>query len=461
MKLFQKENAHDHYTRMTQTPVGVLIRQMAIPAIISMLVTQIYNLVDTAFVGRLGNSASGAVGVVFGLMAIIQAFGFMFGQGAGSLIARHLGAEKYDDANTIASTGFFASLTCGILITVLGLLFLHPLVLLLGSTATIAPYAQTYCAFILLSCPFMITSFFMNIALRFEGNARLGMIGLAFGGILNMIGDPIFMFVLKMGIAGAGLSTAISQIISFLILLRMFLTGKSETRIRLRSISRSPKMLLDIASTGAPSLFRQGFNSVSTLLLNNFAGLYGDAAVAAMSIVGRIIQFVISMTLGIGQGYQPVLGFNYGAGYYSRLRKAHRLTAGAMYVMITIIVALLLLFPTPLLRIFRDDPEVISIGVRALRLQAVSLLVMPFFLVIEMTYQSLGHRIGAIILSVFRTGIAFIPALIILSHLRGLAGVQEAQPLAFFITVIPTAIATLRFYRLLPKKDSPAPHPGK
>ncbi len=442
------------YKKMTETPVHKLIVSLSVPTVISMLVTSIYNMADTAFVGQLGTSASGAVGVVFGFMAVIQAIGFMFGQGSGSILSRMLGSKNYDGATRIASTGFFCALIGGIFISVGGLIFINPLVYLLGSTKTIAPYARTYILFILASCPMMITSFVMNNMLRYEGKASLGMIGLFTGSMLNIIGDPILMFGFHMGIAGAGLSTALSQCISFLILLSMFLRGKTQTRLSIRKVSWSFDVIGNICATGFPSLIRQALASIATMLLNRESGVYGDAAVAAMSIVSRISMFVFSFALGIGQGFQPVSSFNYGAGKYSRVRKGFKVTFILAEGLLLLISILVILESGHLIRIFRDDPEVIRIGTRALRLYCVSLLFIPFGMITEMLLQSTGRRLQASLISSLRSGVIMIPSLILLARIRGLAGIQEAQPLAYALTIIPSIYALIWFFRRLPAEDT-------
>ena len=433
---------------MTQMPVSRLVITLSIPTIISMLITNIYNLVDTAFVGRLGNSASGAVGIVFGFMAVLQAVGFMFGNGAGSIISRLLGAKDGEEASKVASTAFFSSLVFGALVSVCCLFMIKPLVMLLGSTETIAPYAETYIRYILIASPFITASFTMNNLLRYEGKAMLGMIGLGVGAVLNIAGDPVLMFGLRMGIAGAGLSTCISQIIGFFVLLSMFLLNRTQCTLSVRLIL--PKALPDIVATGLPSLLRQGLNSLSTVVLNNCSAVYGDAAVAAMSIVSRVIFFTFSFALGIGQGFQPVCGFNYGAKKYGRVTSAYRFTVVLSEIIIVIMSAALLLFPGEIIRIFRDDSAVVSFGTRALILQAVAQLFLPFCMVTEMALQSAGKKIGASLLSVLRNGLFFIPLLLILSNLRGFGGIQEAQPLSVVLAVIPSAILAVRFFRGLP-----------
>ena len=437
------------FDKMTKTPVSRLIIKLSIPAIISMMVTNVYNLVDTAFVGQLGNSASGAVGIVFGFMAVLQAIGFMFGNGSGSIISRLLGAKNTEQASKIASTGFFFTLLFGAVVAIISAFVLKPLVMLLGSTETISPYAQTYISYILVAAPFITASFTMNNLLRYEGKATLGMIGLIVGAVLNIAGDPILMFGLNMGIAGAGLSTCISQIIGFFVLLSMFLLHKTQCRLSVKLIV--PKFLPEIIGTGLPSLLRQGLNSLSTVVLNNCAAVYGDAAVAAMSIVSRVIFFTFSFALGVGQGFQPVCGFNYGAKKYDRLKTAFYFSVMLAEIIVVVMSVGLILFPGEIVRIFRDDNTVMEIGSRALVLQGIAQLFLPFCMITEMALQSVGKMLGASVLSTLRNGLFFIPLLLILSNVRGLSGIQEAQPLAVTLAVIPSAILAVRFFRELPK----------
>lgn len=450
----------DQYRKMTETPIPKLILKLSVPTIISMLVTNIYNLVDTAFVGKLGTSASGAVGIVFGFMSIVQAFGFLFGQGSGSIIARSLGQKNTERASVHASLGFVSSFICGAVISVIGFFFLDDIVMLLGSTETIAPYARTYIIYIIVAAPFMSSSLTLNNILRYEGKASLGMVGLMSGAVLNMAADPIFMFVFKMGIGGAGLATALSQLVSWGILLSMFITGKTSTKLSLTNLRKGRlSFVANIMATGFPSLLRQGLNSLSTVLLNSRCGVYGDAAVSAMSIVTRIIFFAFSIALGIGQGFQPVSGFNYGAGKFKRLRKAFRFTVLASECIIIVGCTLLIVFSGQLIGIFRDDPDVISIGTRALRLQALAQLVLPPCMTVEMLFQSTGKRLGASLLSSLRSGVVFIPVLMILSSLRGLSGIQEAQPISLLISLPVTIPFALHFFRSLPAEDKPADPP--
>lgn len=448
------------FERMTQAPVAPLILRLAIPTTLSMLMTSIYNLADTAFVGQLGTSASGAVGIVFAFMSIIQAFGFLFGQGAGSIVSRLLGQKNKDEANVIMSTSFFFALAFGLLLSALSFAFLDQLVMVLGSTPTIAPYAKTYITFILIAAPLMTASFTMNQVLRYEGRAALGMVGMMTGGLLNIAGDLLLIFGMGMGIAGAGLSTAVSETVSFCILLWMFLSGRSTTRISPKLITFDPKKLFDIVATGFPSLLRQGLQSFTTMLLNLEAAVYGDAAIAAMSIVGRVIFFIFSIALGLGQGFQPVSGFNYGARKYGRVRKAFKSAVIICEVLMLVGAVALLVFSNDIVRIFRDDPEVIVIGTRALRIQGISLLFVPIALITDMLLQSTGHKLGATILTFLRGGIILIPVILILAEFRGLAGIQEAQAVAWAI-MFPMAFPFIySFFRKLPKEDGAEPRSG-
>ena len=439
------------YDKMTKQPVGSLVITLGIPTTISMLVTNIYNMVDTMFVGKLGTSASGAVGIVFGFMSILQAFGFLFGQGAGSIISRRLGNKDEDSASVVASTAFFSSMFMGLLIGILGTVFNTKMVYLLGSTDTILPYAKTYSLFIMAAAPFMTSTFTMNNILRFEGKASLSMVGLMTGAILNMVGDPILMFGLDMGIAGAGLSTAISQFVSFCVLLSMFLSGKTQSKLSVRKITREFNVLFDIVATGFPSLVRQGLQAVSTMILNQQARIYGDAAVAAMSIVSRISFFIFAVGLGIGQGFQPVCGFNYGARKFSRVKEAFSFTLVAGEVLLGMFAVAGLLFSNQAIAVFRDDAEVIAFGTPALRYQCMALFLNPLIVLSNMTLQSTGQRAWATFLSMMRSGLYLIPMIYILTYTMGARGIQLAQPLSDVLSFATALPVIVNFIRKLPE----------
>lgn len=441
--------ASAQYKKMTETPVAKLILMLGIPTTISMLVTSIYNMADTYFVGQIGTSASGAVGVVFGLMAIIQAFGFMFGHGAGSIISRSLGAKDTERASQIGSTSFVCAMITGALISVLGILFLDPLMRLLGSTETILPYARTYAFYILLAAPFMASSCVLNNVLRYEGRAALAMIGLVTGGLLNIFGDYILVNRLEMGVRGAGLATAISQTISFCILLSIFILGKTDSKLSLKRVSKNINDVILICKTGFPSLVRQGLSSVSTMVLNGQAGMYGDAAVAAMSIVNRVCFFAFSVGLGIGQGFQPVSAFNYGAKKYGRVRKGFFVTLMIGEAFLGTFAIVGFLNAEALVGLFRDDPAVIAIGTVALSAQMISLFFQPLAVCANMMFQSIGKNGIATILSMLRSGVCLIPTLLILSATLGLTGIEIAQPVSDILTFVISVPFVVRFLRTL------------
>ena len=442
-----------HYNKMINWPISKLVIHLGIPTTISMLVTNIYNMADTFFVGSLGNSASGAVGIVFGLMAIIQAIGFMFGHGGGSIIARRLGEKDVKSAEKYASLSFFSALFVGTIFGILGLCLIEPLMRLLGSTDTILPYAKTYGSFILIVTPVTMTSFVLNNILRYEGKAYLAMIGLTIGGVINIALDPIFIFALDMGIAGAGLATALSQCVSFSILLSMFLRGKTQSHLSLAvALANLPDIFL-IMKTGFPSLVRQGLSSVATTTLNDLAGNYGDAAVAAMSIVNRICFFIFAVGLGIGQGFQPVAAFNYGARKYTRVRKAFFFTFFVGEALLSIFAVGGIVASGNLIGIFRNDPEVIQIGTFALRFQLLALFFQPLTICATMLFQSIGENKTATILSMLRSGLFFIPLIYVLSSVWGLPGIQTSQAIADVLAFVVTLPFVIRFFRKLPKED--------
>ncbi|SFQ47044.1 putative efflux protein, MATE family [Lachnospiraceae bacterium XBB1006] len=430
----KEQRRQAQFKKMTEKPVEKLVATLAIPTILSMLVTNLYNMVDTAFVGELGTAQSGAVGIVFGYMAILQAIGFMCGQGAGSIMSRKLGNKDVEGANCYTSTGFFMSMFLGLIIGLLSGFALSYLVFLLGSTRTIAVYAKQYIRYIIVAAPFQTSSLTMNNLLRYEGKAKLGMIGLMTGAVLNISGDALFMKIFHMGVSGAGLSTMLTQMISFGILLYMFLSGKTQTMISVKCVSGKVYDYWNIVATGFPSMLRQGLNSISTMLLNGNARVYGDAAVAAMAITSRVGFFCMSVALGIGQGFQPVSSFNYGAKKYERVKRAYWFTLILSECVLLLSAIPVYFMAEPVVKIFRDDPKVIFYATRALKLHCIALLFVPLSMVTEMGFQSTGQRLKSTITSSLRSGVVMIPSLLLLAKLRGMSGIQEAQPVAYVIT---------------------------
>lgn len=424
------------YIQMTQPPVEKLITKLAIPCIISMLVTSFYNMADTFFVGMLdSNAATGAVSVVFSMMAVIQAVGFFFGQGSGTFISRALGERQYAKAQEMAATGFYSSLAIGLVICVLGQIFLEPLAYLLGSTETILPHTKAYLQVILLGAPWMTASFVLNNQLRFQGGAMYAMVGITTGAVLNIALDPLMIFGMKLGVAGAGWATIISQLVSFCLLF-IGCTRGGNIRIRFRNIRLRPYYFSMIAKGGLPSLARQSLASLATICLNHAARPIGDAAIAAMGVVQRISMFGASAMLGFGQGFQPVCGFNYGAKLYDRVKKGFWFCIKVSTSGLLVISALGFIFAADLISLFRNDPDVIACGTIALRFQCLTLPAHGWIVMSNMMEQSIGKAVPATFLSVARQGLFFIPLVLILSHTLGLIGIQMTQACADVLTLL-------------------------
>jgi putative MATE family efflux protein len=441
------------YRKLVMTPVEQLIPRLAVPTIFSMMITMIYNLVDAYFVGKLGTSASAAIGVVLGVQSIFQAFGFMMGHGAGSQISVRLGEGDRDAADRLFSTAFFHALVISVIVGVLGLIGLEPLMRLMGSTDTILPFSKNYGFYILISGPALVGSCVLNNVMRYEGRAVLAMFGLVTGGVLNMIGDPILMFGLGLGIDGAGLSTAISQYISFGILLYMVFSKRTISRLSLRYRSNDPDVTLSIMRVGFPSLIRQMLNSLATITLNHCAMPYGDAAIAAMAIVGRIVMFIGSAMIGLGQGFQPVSAYNYGARKFKRLRDSFYFTVKAGMVVLGILAIFGFMFPGPVVQLFRDDPRVVEIGSRALRFQCIAVVMQPFSVTANMMFQSIGRSKEASFMAMLRSGLYYIPSLLILPLFLGLTGIECAQMVSDILTTLTCIPFVVRFMRETPDED--------
>lgn len=452
----KQEKKQDQYYEMANAPISKIIPKLAVPTIISMLVTSIYNMADTFFVSQLGTSASGAVGIIFSAMAIIQALAFMIGMGTGNFIARMIGAGNRKLAEELASIAFFTGFGVGLVIAVIGNANIGQLVRMLGSTETIAPYAEAYASYIFVAAPFMICSFIMNNLLRFQGKALFAMVGITTGGVLNMVLDPIFIFGLDMGTAGAALATGLSQFISFCILL--FMCNSREECISIHPKKFKPTLAIygEIIHGGLPSLGRQGIASIATIIMNTMAQPYGDAAIAAMSIVNRFMMFVGSAMIGFGQGYQPVCSYCFGARLYDRVKRACVYCVKVSTIFLLAVSVIGLIFSGNIIQMFRkDDLEVIRIGTLALRLQ---LLTMPLQgLVVmggNMTPQSIGYGIRATIVSTARQGWLLIPILLCTVPVFGVLGIQMAQPIADVGTFILAAVVTKGIFKDLDRKKA-------
>ena len=425
-----------NYIKMTETPIAKLVLSLAVPTTISMLITGIYNTADTFFVSKISVSASGATGIVFALMALIQGLGFMFGHGAGSNISRLLGAKENEKASIFASTSFFLSIIIGTIFGILGMLFIEPLMYLLGSTDTILTEARIYATYILIGAPALMCSCVMNNILRYEGRATYSMFGLSAGGILNMFLDPILIFGFDMGMHGAGLSTALSQYVSAVILLIPFIRGKTSSKFKFRYFTLSSPLIQNIILTGLPNLTRQGLSSISTAVLNLQASAYGDAAIASFSIATRCANLIFAFSIGLCQGFQPVAAFNYGAKKYNRVRKAFLFTIITSICILCTLGLLCFVNTEGIIKLFRDEPSIIQIGSETLKYMCFGIIMIPFSAAGSMLFQGAGKKGRALLLSMLQSGLIHVPLMFILPSLLGLKGLEMSQAAAYFIAAL-------------------------
>lgn len=411
---------------------------MAVPTIISMLITNLYNIADTFFVGHINTQSTAAIGITFTAMFLMQAIGFFFGHGSGNYISRELGAKRHDNARNMASLGFFSCFFAGCIVCIIGLLLLQPIALGLGSTPTILPYTKRYMGIIFLGAPFFMSSLTLNNQLRLQGNARYAMVGIVTGALLNVVLDPVLIFAAGMGITGAALATVIGQVVSFCILFAMTYHA-GNIPIRWTSFKFSLNGFKEIFYGGSPSFSRQGLEAISTMLLNLAAANYGDAAIAGMSVVNRVCMLIMAVIIGLGQGFQPVCGFCYGAKLYKRLREGFWFTVrlGTIFLLVCTLGGFA--FTDTIIAIFRNDPEVIAVGSTALRWQLATLPFGATIMISNMMMQTCRKPWRANLLAAARRGIFFIPLVIILPTCFGLKGVEMCQAwsdtLAFLTTV--------------------------
>ena len=445
----EERREQKQFVKMTQTPIPKLVVMLGIPTMLNMMVSSLYNLADTYFVSSLGETVTGAVNVVLSLMAVIQAIGFTFGMGGGSIISRLLGKRAQKEADEVSSSAFFAAGAAGVLILCFGLIFLTPLMKILGSTEGVLPYARQYSRYILLAAPFMCMSFVMNNLLRSQGKALLSMIGLVTGAVLNVALDPLLIFVFDMGIDGAAIATFISQIVSFLILLFMFLSKRSITRLHFKSVSLRPAVYGEIIATGFPSFCRQILASLCTVLLNWAIKPYGDGAFAALGVVQKVFMFAFSIALGVGQGYQPVLGYNYSAKRFDRVHSAYLFTLIFSTALMSVFAVVCAICAPFIMREFLEAEESMKIGTLALRLQCICMPLLPLNFMAGLTYQVVGNKALAALLSCSRQGLFYVPAVLILPLMIDLLGVQSAQSVSDFLAFIFAVPFTVSFFKKL------------
>ena len=423
--------------RMLNDPIRKVIPAMAIPTIIAFLINSIYSLADTYFVSSLGTNATAAVSVNASLDQLIMMCGSLLAVGANSYIARLLGKGEDQKASRVLSTAFFLALAIGSLLMAVGIIWMRPMVRLLGATPTCEQYSVDYAAYVLLAAPFMASSFVLNQCLRSEGSAMLSMIGMGFGGVLNCVLDPIFIFGLDMGVAGASLATAISKVVSFVILVFPYITRRSLLRLSIRNFRPSKDIMLEIVAVGASSMFRSGLAVVAGILLNDMAGNISDSVLAGIGVSTKIMMFPFSIILGFGTGFQPVAGFNWGAERYDRVRESYRFSSWVALIGAVAMAVILIVFADPIIVAFAGaDPEMRQIGRICIILQCVALPIHAWVAVVNMLCNGLGNAAGAFLLATARQGTCFIPILFPLASLFGADGLVSAQAAADVLTLV-------------------------
>ncbi len=436
---------------MLNEPIWKVIPKMAFPTIVAFLITTIYSLADTYFVSSLGTNATAAVSVNASLDQLIMMCGSMLAMGANSYIARLLGESKDKKASQVLSTSFFGALTLGLLLLIFGTIFMEPMVRLLGATDTCLDYSIDYATYILLAAPFMATSFVMNQCLRSEGSATLSMLGMGIGGVLNCILDPIFIFTLDMGVAGASLATAISKLISFGILIFPYLIRRSLLRLSIRNIRFSWDIISNVVSVGSSSFFRNGLAVVAGILLNNIAGDYSDSVLAGIGVSTKIMMFPFCIILGFGNGFQPVAGFNWGAQRYDRVKESYRFSSWISIIGGAVMGLLIGIFADKLIILFAgEDMEMRKFGALAIISQCVAMPIHGWVAIVNMLCAGLGNAKGAVILSTARQGSCFIPILFPLAWLLGESGICSVQAVADVLSValaIPIVLGMLKKIR--------------
>lgn len=430
---------------MANDPIPGVVVRMAIPTIVAFLITSIYNLADTYFVSSLGTNATAAVSVNASLDQLIMMAGSMLAMGANSYIARLLGANDREKANHVLSTAFFLALGFGAVILVAGTVFMTPMVRIMGATDTCEQYAIQYATYVLLVAPFMATSFVMNQCLRAEGSAMLSMIGMGFGGILNCILDPIFIFGMDLGVTGASMATAVSKFVSFSILIFPYLTHRSMLSISPKSFRWDKEILFQIASVGSSSMFRSGLAVVAAIVLNNIAGNISDSVLAGIGVSTKVMMFPFSIILGFCSGFQPVAGFNWGAKKYDRVLECYRFAARTAIIGAIVMGLAVGLAANPIIRLFAEtDQNMQQIGALTIRLQCVALPIQGWVAVVNMFCAGLGNARGALILATARQGSCFFPVIFPMSMIWGANGVASVQAVADVLSLI-LAIPILRW----------------
>lgn len=451
-----KRQYKDKFDKMANAPVRWLITTLAIPTIITMLVTAVYNMADSYFVGKIDTTSVASIGIVFSIMTLLQAIGFSLGNGSGIMISNLLGKKEKEQAQIYANVAFYTAIALGVVLAVAGIFFSGNIAVLLGATENTKTSTSAYLRIILLGAPFILGSFVMNNQLRYQGSAVYSMAGIMSGSLLNILLDPLFIFKFDLGVKGAALATIISQAISFFLLLTGTFKGEN-IRMYPKYFKPDKQVIIDISKNGLPSLSRQGIQTLATISLNFASAPFGDAAIAGMSVFNRVMFLGFAVVIGIGQGYQPVCSFNHGAKRFKRVYDGYKFIVAATTCFITVAAIIEFIFAKNLITIFRDDPDVVSIGMKALRNECLVLPLIGYCTSSNMLMQSLRYSGKATVLALARQGIFYIPLVLLLPKLMGELCLTLVQPIAdglsFVITVILTLPAVRKIKSSAKKED--------
>lgn len=432
------------------TSIPKALLAMGIPTMVGMLVNAFYNLVDAYFVGGLGESQMGAISVVYPLGQVVVGLGLLFGNGAASYISRLLGRGDKENADKVASTALYSSVSVGAVIIIISMVFLHPILKLLGATDSILPYAATYAGIYIVSCIFNVFNVTMNNIVTSEGAAKTTMCALLTGAVLNIALDPLFIYVFDLGVAGAAIATAISQVVSTCVYLTYIFRKKSVFHFRVKDCTYTKETMSEIFKIGIPTLVFQILTSVSISLINNAAGDYGDSAIAGMGVVTRLISMGSLSVFGFIKGFQPIAGYSYGAKKFDRLREAIKTSILWSTVFCVIFGVILALFPTAIVSQFtKGDAEMIRIGATSLRANGISIMLFGFYTVYSSLFLALGKGREGFILGACRQGICFIPVILFLPTVWGLNGIMYAQPIADVLSAVITVFMAIPLHKKL------------
>ena len=431
-------------------PISKALLAMGIPTMLGMLINALYNLADAYFVSGLGESQMGAISIVYPLGQVVVGLGLLFGNGAASYISRLLGQGKNEQANKVASTSLYCSLSTGTLLILFCFVFLRPILTLLGATESILPYAITYAGIYIISCIFNVFNVTMNNLVTSEGAAKTTMCALLAGAILNIVLDPIFIYTFELGVAGAAIATAISQIVSTLVYLHYLSTKKSIFRFHWKDCFFSRKIFSEIFKIGIPTLVFQLLTSLSISLINNTSSNYGDTAIAGMGVVTRLVSMGSLTVFGFMKGFQPIAGYSYGAGKYRRLRQAIRTSILWSTLFCIVIGFAFFLFPTQILSQFTTgNVEMIQIGARSLRVNGITFILFGYYTVYSSLFLALGKGKEGFLLGACRQGICFVPVILILPSIWGVKGILYAQPIADVLSFLITLFMAFSLHKQL------------